>query len=548
VSLTTHEKKTTLYSSPSTFPTDLHVAKIRIPFSDTLENAILCQIMSTMNLVLRLAPMFLHILIPLQVIDAFIAPAFVSKSPRTSSSLVRAEAEFFDDFADAFVEEDLDIDDDVDVDFDVGHFSVFTVSGSSPAATTMDPNAVFDQTSLPPLIYIRNFLSYGDDTILGRRVNHAAKGNDKETVVFCGPVPEDAVRYTSRILDGIPIAHLKQQSCHTTEDTPPPPPAIRIPNELSLSPNDNDHDDTTANNIETTITKLLDAAVASLRNDNNQTESQPNLVLLAYSTGSRQVVGALQTWLQQNDHVQHPEVLLRRAVLVVTLGSVSSCQFPNGPAYLHVAMNDDPFVSTALGVSTGTSTSSSTDSTSSTTRSKECGGVDAQYLCAYSPYYYAHHDDDNDNDNDNKLPQNIGGIEAPLPKDAHNLRACLVQWLSIIMRINGARSFRFLYTVMASGRLDNPYNLEEEVLPAMIRATGGHEWLWDPRLVHDLPSEDEARMVLELQFGYDAYEELEEAASELVQARTRSLQSLETLAGVDDRVDLDDSNLLKPHL
>jgi hypothetical protein len=138
--------------------------------------------------------------------------------------------------------------------------------------------------------------------------------------------------------------------------------------------------------------------------------------------------------------------------------------------------------------------------------------VDAQYLRAYSPYYYAHHEDDDDEE----LPQNIGGIEDPLPKDAHNIRACLVQWLSIIMRINGARSFRFLYTVMASGRLDNPYNLEYEVLPAMIRATGGHEWLWDPRLVDDLPSEDEARMVLELQFGYDAYDELEEAASELI--------------------------------
>lgn len=452
--------------------------------------------MSTIiNLVLRLAIVSLHILTHFQVIDAF-TPAFVSKSPRTSS-LVRADAEFFDDFADAFVEEDFaDVGDDDD-DVDVGHFSVFTVSGS-PAA--MDPDTVFDQTKLPPLIYIRNFLSYGDDKILGCSVNHAAKGNDKETVVFCGPVQEDAVRYASRILDGIPIAYLKQKSSHV-EDTP-----ARIQNKLS-SPSGNDDDDDEINRkVENTITKLLDVAVASLRNDNNQTESQPNLVLLVYSTGSCQVAGALQTWLEQNDHVQQPELLLRRAVLVVTLGSISSA-FPNGPAYIHVAMNDDPFASsTALGVTAPTIT----------TKPKEYGGVDAQYLCAYSPYYYAHdaHDDD-----DKELPQNIGGVEAPLPKDAHNLRACLVQWLSIIMRINGARSFRFLYTVMASGMLDNPYNLEAEVLPAMIRATGGHEWLWDPRLADDLPSEDEARMVLELQFGYDAYDELEEAASELVEAR-----------------------------
>ena len=66
--------------------------------------------MSTINLVLRLAIVSLHILTHFQVVDAFIAPTFVSKSPRTSS-LVRADPEFFDDFADtfadAFVEEDF---------------------------------------------------------------------------------------------------------------------------------------------------------------------------------------------------------------------------------------------------------------------------------------------------------------------------------------------------------------------------------------------------------------------------------------------------------
>jgi len=110
-----------------------------------------------------------------------------------------------------------------------------------------------------------------------------------------------------------------------------------------------------------------------------------------------------------------------------------------------------------------------------------------------------------------------------LNNDAHNLQACLVQWLAIITRVNGARSFRFLYNVIDNNRLDNPPNLEEEVLPAMIRATRGHEWLWNPRVSLGFSKDDDdvdydddyiimdeidAKMVLEWQYGYDAYEDI----------------------------------------
>jgi hypothetical protein len=60
-----------------------------------------------------------------------------------------------EDFADVVV------DDDDDDDFDVGYFSIY-LSGALVARNQQ----FFDQTKLPPLI-IRNFLSYGDDKILG---------------------------------------------------------------------------------------------------------------------------------------------------------------------------------------------------------------------------------------------------------------------------------------------------------------------------------------------------------------------------------------------
>uniref|UniRef100_A0A7S4K982 Uncharacterized protein n=1 Tax=Odontella aurita TaxID=265563 RepID=A0A7S4K982_9STRA len=363
---------------------------------------------------------------------------------------------------------------------DEGQFSLF----DRPFAM-LSADAIFSQTYMSPLVYIRDMLSYGDDCFHGHKVNNEAVGNEKETVVFCGDVHEDTVRFASRVLEGLPMAHLR-----TTQSGK----ILCCVNESMES--------IVENNSKTAIMKLLDGAVAALQSDNGRSRKVPRLVLVAYSTACIDVSVALRSWIDRKHSCQEGEKLLSDAVTVVTLGALSN-KLPSGPAYIHVSMSDDPYVE-ALGITRRASW--------------DQGGRDAQYLHAYSPYYYLrsfHHFDDEVR----KLKMGGQGIPMRLDNDAHNLRACLVQWLSIVMRVNGARSFRFLYDVMVTGSLNNPYNLEEEVLPAMIVATGGHEWLWNPlqSLGKDYDDtdcipmdEDEARMVLELQYGYDAFDEIAE--------------------------------------
>jgi hypothetical protein len=304
------------------------------------------------------------------------------------------------------------------------------------------PDHIFGQTD--PLSYIRDTLSYGDD----HTINHEAPGNAKETVVFCGGNDEGVVKYVSKVLDGLPMAHVQAGQGESMVDY------------QSLSGN---------MSFQSTISKLLDVAVAS-------SDAQPHLVLVCYSTATEQVAAAIHMWFEHQTTITDSQLLLQKRVTVVTLAA--TCQnFPDGPAYLHVFMDDDPYALCSSG------------------KLAEKGAV---YLHAYSPYYYA------DSTPDMKLDSR---------RDAHNLRACLIQWLSIILRVNGLRSFRSLYNVITNDMLDNPPNLEDEVLPATIRATGGHTYLC--RLGEDvIPGEDEASIILEWQYGYGAYEEIAEAMRE----------------------------------
>jgi hypothetical protein len=405
-------------------------------------------------------------------------------------------------------------------DFDTGHDGQFTVFGSAGASLNSD--AVFAQTKLPPLSYIRDVLSFGDDHV----INNDAAGNGREAVVFCGPglntlhdQAVEMVKYASKVLDGVPMAHLhaasyldrgnavvegnELETLFVGTDTGTSTSSAQA-NSYTIRAEDRDKIKMVLsgrNLIDTpfknTVMKLLDVAVASLQHDDDSnTKQQPNLVLLCYSATSAEIAAAIQTWLdhaaETSQNLQYAELLLRKAVTVVTLGATAQ-NFPDGPAYIHVSMNDDTIVKT-FGVSSSTP--------------KEWGGKDAMYLHAHSPYYYA---------SPLLYKETKAHDSMTLDDDAHNLQACLVQWLAIIMRINGARSFRFLYNVMATDRLDNPPNLEQEVFPAMIRATAGHEWLWvfggedDGSII--MPTE-EAKMVIEWQYGYDAYEEIVEAMQE----------------------------------
>ena len=130
------------------------------------------------------------------------------------------------------------------------------------------------------------------------------------------------------------------------------------------------------------------------------------------------------------------------------------------------------------------------------------------------------------------------GHTTALTLEAHNLCACLIQLLAILMRVNGTRVFRGLFDLASktiesdistdhfavtsqNTFMDVPPNLEDELLPAMIRATGGLSWLWTTTptmaLGHDdddasdhlsIPSEADAYAILEWQYGYDAYQEI----------------------------------------
>jgi len=257
-----------------------------------------------------------------------------------------------------------------------------------------------------------------------------------------------------------------------------------------------------------TLIHLVDAAVESIRTDPLNKGNEPRLVLLADSISASRISAAISSWKKQQ--IQHQkqskrrlEDLLNQALTIVTFGNL--CQsFSSGPAYIHIFMLDDPFT-TELGATTTPG-----------------GGRKAVYFNALSPYVY-------DQDIWSK-----GHPTSLKTHNAHNLNACTIQFLALIMRINGIQSFRALYDAarfvdpraildinpkhfavnygnIEHGNLVIPPRLDDELLPAMIRAAGGDRWLWkDGSAAFDslLPDEIEATSHLEESFGYSAFEEI----------------------------------------
>lgn len=277
-----------------------------------------------------------------------------------------------------------------------------------------------------------------------------------------------------------------------------------------------------------TLIKLIDAAVESVRNGSlNGKTNEPHLVLMAHSLSASAVAAALSTWKQDKLRTgrystSRVEIFLHQAVTVVTFSNV--CQsFCDGPAYIHISMWDDPFAR-ALG------------STITRQHNKGCGGSRAVFFHSWSPYGEAEAEDE---DGDlNFLCQH-----SMRTYDAHNMNACEIQFLCLIMRINGIQSFRALYDAARyvdprtlldippsffavdyckQGDLVIPPMIDDELLPGMIRATGGDQWLWNDYDNNDLniedegllPDEEEAKTYLEEFFGYSAYEEICETMCE----------------------------------
>jgi len=259
---------------------------------------------------------------------------------------------------------------------------------------------------------------------------------------------------------------------------------------------------------EETINKLIDMAVDSIRKDPLNQRKQPQLVLVAESITVARVAGAISAWKQQqlDQHqltVQRVENLLNQALVVLTFGNV--CQsFPTGPAYIHVSMLDDPWSST-LG-----------------TTAKNCGDDnDAVFFHGLSPFVY---------NQEEWTDQSIQSISSLKNHNAHNTLACAIQFLALIMRINGIQSFRALYDAAKyvdplieldinpkhfavnygkKGDLVIPPRIDDELLPAMIKATEAQQWFWeDIKFEACLQDQYDAASHLEESFGYDSYSEL----------------------------------------
>ena len=297
-----------------------------------------------------------------------------------------------------------------------------------------------------------------------------------------------------------------------------------------------------------TLIRLIDIAVESVRTDKGSSSSSsttPHLVLMTYSATSNVLMAALSEWknqattsVEESPHSEkeseahdsnnfekklsevEAELLLHKAITVVTISALSQ-GFIDGPAYIHVSMNDDHLAS-SLGV---------------TKLNPDGGGKDAIYLHAVSPYLTDEEDDNNDTDRGHT---NSGCV---YNNDAHNIDSCVIQYLSLVRRINGVTSFREMYNLGIDdadsmkldinpsllavnslyivnkgsvGQLEIPPHIDWELIPAMIRATGGERWLWNPTLqlgeggvegfYSPLPCLVCAQGELEHQFGYDVYD------------------------------------------
>jgi len=291
-----------------------------------------------------------------------------------------------------------------------------------------------------------------------------------------------------------------------------------------------------------TLVKLIDVAVQNESQSSHAygraftstststaERNEPHLVLLAYSATSRAIATAVARWKKQatatvTSHIGHEtgtssfrntglstaeaQFLLRQAVTVVTIaGLCHTDAYPDGPAYLHVSMYDDPLAAPFQPPVDG-------------------AGQDAVVLRSWSPYLY----DANSNNDD-------GCASISLANNAHNPEASAIQFLSLVMRKNGMNGqgfrqfynegskptpqidmgpsyFGISYYINKVGELDLPYS--EDILAAMIRATGGDRWLLTPLHLRDkgdeiLPDCNNAESIITENFGYGVYEEIVDA-------------------------------------
>ncbi|KAL7434158.1 hypothetical protein ACHAXM_003914 [Skeletonema potamos] len=417
------------------------------------------------------------------------------------------------------------------------HRSCFRVFSGEDNKVSLTANVLLSLDR--PFTFLRDTLSHQSDASEKKRGGMMYDGT--EAVVWCSSLTSDQdLKFSSCVMDDMPFSQLYLGVCHDDDylDVELDMESVSKLESLGvLISGQKVNDDSNSkhkfkiktddlNVIQTivsdalkdeqqTLIKLIDAAVELVRRDPLNESNEPHLVLLSHCVSCSVIASAISAWKeeqQQNEHSRHRsrlEDLLHQAVTVVTFGNVCR-SFCDGPAYIHISMWDDPW-NKALGAHSGNDESS--------------GGQNAVYFHAWSPYDQEWED------------TNIHSLKS---HNAHNVNSCLIQYLCLIMRINGIQSFRALYDAARFidpaaildinpkhfavsyrnnlGELVIPPRIDDELLPAMIYATGGDQWLWgnDDKSHFDevLPDEIEARSHLEESFGYSVFEEIRETCSE----------------------------------
>jgi len=421
-----------------------------------------------------------------------------------------------------------------------GCFRIFTETPSpSPSAASapsapvsMPSNVLFSQER--PFLYLRDSLSYRSEAT--RQKRGGSMYDSSEAVVWCSSTLDDnkhsqeELQFASKVLDDMPFAQLHlgsgwgyrksgEDDCnhlvaefdlrtlqvlksmgvllgnegdvtngdrcdsHTVCCKVKPDDLAVIETILDCNKQEHTREPLRdGHHQQSTLFKMIDEAVEVVRKDPLNQRNDPHLVLLAHSVSASAVAAAISAWKrhqtqQKQLSTARVEDLLHQAVTVVTFGNVCR-SFCDGPAYIHVSMYDDPW-NVALG---------------SHGNNDRRGGKGAVYFQASSPY---------ERDQvrwEEAQPKARTAISSSLKShNAHNLNACAIQYLSLLMRINGIESFRALYDaanfvdptfvldISPSHFAVNPCNhgdlivppyIDHELLPAMIRATGGDGWIW----------------------------------------------------------------------
>lgn len=192
------------------------------------------------------------------------------------------------------------------------------------------------------------------------------------------------------------------------------------------------------------------------------------VVIVVYSRASIEAEAALKKYIQNRIDSGESEAdvqqSLRDRVTVLTVGNAAK-EYPDGPAYIHLASWNDP-----LTKSSGTSENDA-----------KGGGRDAVFLHCASPF------------NEHAF-------------DNHNFGALTGQFLALVLAASNAKGIRDLWEKGQKGEIVIPDDIDN-LTRAMIQITSGYDWLWNSDLAWKdvpygaLPEKEDAVNILRQKMG-----------------------------------------------